>query len=102
MPITPYLDDFDVDPETKRAPTESSPDESSNLPRPASAIPISCVKARLRNYAGNCTETNKQNAGLASKSNASTAERPLLHAPTALASKGPGAASLLMVDCETP
>src|SRR6516165_7175 len=24
------------------------------------------------------------------------------HAPTALASKGPGAASLLMVDCETP
>ena len=25
----------------------------------ASAIPISCVKARSRNYAGICTETNK-------------------------------------------
>src|SRR5262249_34824091 len=42
------------------SPTESSPNESSNVPRRASAIPISCVKARSRNYAGICTETNKQ------------------------------------------
>jgi len=30
------------------------------VPRRASAIPISCVKARSMNYAGICTETNKQ------------------------------------------
>src|SRR5262249_61426788 len=42
------------------SPTESSPNESSSVPRRASAIPISCVKARSRNYAGICTETNKQ------------------------------------------
>jgi len=46
------------------SPTESSPSESSNLLRPASAIPISCLKARSRNYAGICTQTNKQNAGV--------------------------------------
>jgi hypothetical protein len=63
MPIAPpFLDDFDVDPETKRVlrvalemtrislgladdlATESSPSASSNLPRPVSAIPIFCVK----------------------------------------------------------
>ena len=75
MPIT--LDDFDVDPETKPVlrvalemtrvslgladdfATGSSPSASSNLPRPASAIPISCVKAQLRNCAGICTETDR-------------------------------------------
>ena len=61
MAITSYLDDFDVDPETKRvlgvalektrvgiktiSPTESSPSELSQLLRPASATPISYVKA---------------------------------------------------------
>jgi hypothetical protein len=49
---------------------------SSNLPRPASAIPIYCVKARSRNYSGICTETNKQNAGWARNLNASTIGRP--------------------------
>src|SRR5437764_10286117 len=39
--------------------TESSPNESSNLPRQASAIPVSCVKAQSRNYAGICSETNR-------------------------------------------
>jgi hypothetical protein len=64
MSPTPYLDDFDVDPETKRVlgialertraflgladvpPTDSSPSQSSNLPSPVSATPISCVKAQ--------------------------------------------------------
>ena len=63
MAIAPYLDDFDVDPETKRvldvalemtraaldSPTtlrmESSPRKSSNLPGPVSGIPIFYVKA---------------------------------------------------------
>ena len=94
MSITPYLGDFDASPETKRvldvalemtrvslgletvSPTESSLSKSSNLLRPASAIPISCLKARSRNYAGICTQTNKQNAGLASKLNASTVGIP--------------------------
>src|SRR5262249_32318309 len=62
MSITTYLNDFDTDLETKRvlgprskglvypsawltsSPTESSPDESSNLPGPASGIPMFCAK----------------------------------------------------------
>jgi hypothetical protein len=36
----------------------SSPSRSSNLPKQASAIPISYVKAHWRNYEGVCTETN--------------------------------------------
>jgi hypothetical protein len=42
------------------SPTDSSPSELSNLPRPASAIPISCVKAQSRNCARICTETNTE------------------------------------------
>jgi hypothetical protein len=62
MCTIPYLDDLDLDPETKRllevalemtrvslglqtiSPTESSPSKSSNLPGPASGIPTFCVK----------------------------------------------------------
>jgi hypothetical protein len=63
MAIASYLDDLDVDPETKRVldvalemtrtalglqmtlPTESSPSKSSNSPGPASGIPTFCAKA---------------------------------------------------------
>src|SRR5262249_41079022 len=45
------------------SPTESSPNESSNLPRPASAIPVSYVKAQSRNYASICSETNRGPSG---------------------------------------
>src|SRR5215831_17015963 len=76
MSITPYLSDFDASPETKRLlgvaleMTRVSLGLGDNfadgiiakriVPRPASAIPISCLKARSRNYAGICTQTNKQ------------------------------------------
>ena len=64
MPITPYLDEFDADPETKRVLavalemlayllglptillTALSRSKLSSLPRPASAIPIFCVRPR--------------------------------------------------------
>ena len=65
MSITPYLDEFDADPETKRVLavalemtrvslglptillTALSRNKLLSLPRPASAIPIFCVR---RNY----------------------------------------------------
>jgi hypothetical protein len=76
MPITPYLDDFAVDPETKRVlnvvleMTRVSlglKDDLANgiiakriieLAKAGESIPISCVKARSSNYAGICTATN--------------------------------------------
>jgi hypothetical protein len=77
MSITPYVDDFDVNPEKgvlgaalemarvslgldDKFATVSSPAESSNLPTPESAIPISCVKAQSRSYASICTETKPE------------------------------------------
>ena len=63
MAMTSYLDDFDVDAETRQVldlalemtrtalgladilQTESSPSTSSNLPGPASGIPVCCAKA---------------------------------------------------------
>jgi len=75
MPITPYLDDFDVDPETKRVldvalkMTRVSLGLGDNfadgiiakriveLAKAGERNPsISCLKARSRNYAGICTE----------------------------------------------
>src|SRR6516162_2130257 len=79
MSITSYLlDDLDVDPETKRVlgvalektrvslglqtilPTESSPSDSSNLPRPASIIPICYARAQSSNCAGIYTGTDRR------------------------------------------
>ena len=82
MPITPYLDGFDVDPETRRVlgvalemtrvalGLEDQGDLANKiiakriieLAKAGERNPISCVKARSRNYAGICTETNKENA----------------------------------------
>jgi hypothetical protein len=63
MPTTPYLADLDVDPKTKRVLNDALEKtrlslgledefadgiiakQTSNLSKPASAIPISCVKA---------------------------------------------------------
>jgi hypothetical protein len=78
MSITPYLDDFDVDSETKRvlgAALEMTrvslglADDFANgiiakqiieLARPASAIPICYARAQSRNCAGICTATNTE------------------------------------------
>src|SRR5262249_14859972 len=77
MLITPYLDGFNVDPETKQVLSVALEmtrvslgladdfangiiaSGSLNLPRRASAIPIVCVKAQPINYAGICSETNR-------------------------------------------
>src|SRR5262249_2570822 len=72
MSITPYLGDFDANPETKRVlgvaleMTRVSLGLADDFAdgiitkRIVERVPISCVKARSRNYAGICTETNKQ------------------------------------------
>ena len=78
MLITPYLDGFNVDPETKQVlgvavemtrvslgladdfANESSPSGSSNLPRRASAIRVVCVKVQSRNYASICTAIDRE------------------------------------------
>ena len=80
MPITPYLDDFDVNAETKRVLSAALEETRISLglgdnfadgiiakrivelARQASEIPLSCVKAQSRNYAGICSETNRGDA----------------------------------------
>jgi hypothetical protein len=77
MSITPYLDGLEVDPETKRVLSAALEmtrvslglaDDFANgiiakriseLPKPASGIPICYARVPSRNYASICLETNR-------------------------------------------